>query len=92
KKTKVLISYKINKSFFVDKVSRKLKSKMFDMNLVDTATTDVDSQKDILITTIYYIVADKKCGKLDFASAPSYEFGCTSEYNRALSILNAPVN
>lgn len=91
KKTDIVISYKIDKSFFVDKVSRSLKSKMFDMNAVKKIVTDADTQKDILISAIYFVVADKKCGILEISSAAQYKFGCSSEYNRALSILNAPV-
>ncbi|MEZ9158552.1 ATPase [Vibrio lentus] len=87
-KATFLIRYKPNASEFVAKLSDRFKSESISKDRYKVELADHDQEKNILIIGRYVRIKSSDCGVMVFSKREDYQFGCSVEHNRNISLVN----
>ncbi|MEZ9340591.1 ATPase [Vibrio splendidus] len=87
-KATFLVRYKPNASEFVAKLSDRFKSESISKDRYKVELADHDQEKNILIIGRYVRIKSSDCGVMVFSKREDYQFGCSVEHNRNISLVN----
>ena len=87
-KATFLVRYKPNASEFVAKLSDRFKSESISKDRYKVELADHDQEKNILIIGRYVRIKSSDCGVMVFSQREDYQFGCSVEHNRNISLVN----
>lgn len=87
-KATFLVRYKPNVSEFVAKLSDRFKSESISKDRYKVELADHDQEKNILIIGRYVRIKSSDCGVMVFSEREDYQFGCSVEHNRNISLVN----
>ncbi|MCW4440433.1 ATPase [Vibrio splendidus] len=87
-KATFLVRYKPNASEFVAKLSDRFKSESISKDRYKVELADHDQEKNILIIGRYVRIKSSDCGVMAFSKREDYQFGCSVEHNRNISLVN----
>ena len=87
-KTTFLVRYKPDASEFVAKLSDRFKSESISKDRYKVELADHDQEKNILIIGRYVRIKSSDCGVMVFSKREDYQFGCSVEHNRNISLVN----
>ncbi|MBE8565462.1 MULTISPECIES: ATPase [Vibrio] len=87
-KATFLVRYKPNVSEFVAKLSDRFKSESISKDRYKVELADHDQEKNILIIGRYVRIKSSDCGVMVFSKREDYQFGCSVEHNRNISLVN----
>lgn len=87
-KATFLVRYKPNASEFVAKLSDRFKSESISKDRYKIELADHDQEKNILIIGRYVRIKSSDCGVMVFSKREDYQFGCSVEHNRNISLVN----
>ncbi|MEZ9204030.1 ATPase [Vibrio splendidus] len=87
-KATFLVRYKPDASEFVAKLSDRFKSESISKDRYKVELADHDQGKNILIIGRYVRIKSSDCGVMVFSKREDYQFGCSVEHNRNISLVN----
>ncbi|PME63203.1 ATPase [Vibrio lentus] len=87
-KATFLVRYKPDASEFVAKLSDRFKSESISKDRYKVELADHDQEKNILIIGRYVRIKSSDCGVMVFSKREDYQFGCSVEHNRNISLVN----
>ncbi|PML60184.1 ATPase [Vibrio lentus] len=87
-KATFLVRYKPDASEFVAKLSDRFKSESISKDRYKVELADHDQKKNILIIGRYVRIKSSDCGVMVFSKREDYQFGCSVEHNRNISLVN----
>ncbi|MDH6017285.1 ATPase [Vibrio splendidus] len=87
-KATFLVRYKPDASEFVAKLSGRFKSESISKDRYKVELADHDQEKNILIIGRYVRIKSSDCGVMVFSKREDYQFGCSVEHNRNISLVN----
>ncbi|WP_286300006.1 ATPase [Vibrio apostichopi] len=87
-KATFLVRYKPDASEFVAKLSDRFKSESISKDRYKVELADHGQEKNILIIGRYVRIKSSDCGVMVFSKREDYQFGCSVEHNRNISLVN----
>ncbi|MBY7729655.1 ATPase [Vibrio splendidus] len=87
-KATFLVRYKPDASEFIAKLSDRFKSESISKDRYKVELADHDQEKNILIIGRYVRIKSSDCGVMVFSNREDYQFGCSVEHNRNISLVN----
>ncbi|WP_192891124.1 ATPase [Vibrio bathopelagicus] len=87
-KATFLVRYKPDASEFVAKLSDRFKLESISKDRYKVELADHDQEKNILIIGRYVRIKSSDCGVMVFSKREDYQFGCSVEHNRNISLVN----
>ncbi|MEZ8321423.1 ATPase [Vibrio splendidus] len=87
-KATFLVRYKPDASEFVAKLSDRFESESISKDRYKVELADHDQEKNILIIGRYVRIKSSDCGVMVFSKREDYQFGCSVEHNRNISLVN----
>ncbi|WKY60460.1 ATPase [Vibrio sp. SNU_ST1] len=87
-KATFLVRYKPDASEFVAKLSDRFKSESISKDRYKVELADHYQEKNILIIGRYVRIKSSDCGVMVFSKREDYQFGCSVEHNRNISLVN----
>lgn len=82
------VKYKPDASEFVAKLRDRFKSESIAKDRYKIELADNDQEKNILIIGRYVRIKSSDCGVMVFSKREDYQFGCSVEHNRNISLVN----
>ncbi|MFS1918051.1 MULTISPECIES: ATPase [unclassified Vibrio] len=87
-KSTFYVKYKPDASEFVAKFRDRFKSESIAKDRYKVELAADDQQKNILIIGRYVRIKSSDCGVMVFSKREDYQFGCSVEHNRNISLVN----